>query len=111
MSLASPVACDSECKEGCSCNDGYILSGDVCVPSSQCGCIYEDNYYRTGQVFYPNGQCQEQCNCRQDGKVMDTLVDISAMAMHLLNIYSSDYNYFLRLNARNSNVDQMRSVR
>uniref|UniRef100_H2RJX0 Fc gamma binding protein n=1 Tax=Takifugu rubripes TaxID=31033 RepID=H2RJX0_TAKRU len=69
MSLVSPVACDSDCKEACSCDDEYILSGDVCVPLSQCGCLYDNKYYRTGQVFYPNGKCQEQCKCKQGGEV------------------------------------------
>lgn len=78
MGLITPVPYDSKCKEGCICNDGYILSGDVCVPLSQCGCFYDDNYYRVGQVFYPSGQCQERCMCKQDGEVMDT-VEMSAM--------------------------------
>lgn len=99
MSLVSPVACDSDCKEACSCDDGYILSGDVCVPLSQCGCLYDNNYYRTGQVFYPNGQCKEQCKCKQGGEVMDTQVEIFALEMYLLNIFSRDSNCFLRLNA------------
>uniref|UniRef100_A0A3B4Y5L9 Fc gamma binding protein n=1 Tax=Seriola lalandi dorsalis TaxID=1841481 RepID=A0A3B4Y5L9_SERLL len=68
-SLAPLSGCKVQCKEGCSCDDGYILSGDVCVPFSQCGCLYNDRYYRIGQVFYPNGQCQEECKCTQDGEV------------------------------------------
>lgn len=110
MSLVSPIACNSNCKEGCSCDDGYVLSGDVCVPMSRCGCLYNDYYYQSGQVFYPNGQCQEQCKCTKDGEVMDTQVYLSALEMYLLNICSIG-DYFLRLNARSSNVDQMRSVR
>lgn len=110
VSLVSPIDCESNCKEGCSCDDKYILSGEACIPTSRCGCLYDDNYYNFGQVFYPDGLCQERCKCMEDGEVMDTQVDISTLEMHLLNICSSD-NYFLRLNARSSNVDQMRSVR
>lgn len=110
MSLLRPIACNSNCKEVCSCDDGHILSGKVCVPMSKCGCLYDDQYYRTGQVFYPSGQCQEQCQCKHDGEVRDTQVDISALEMYLLNICSSA-KYFPRWNARSSNVDQMRSVR
>lgn len=111
MSLVSPIACNSNCKEGCSCDDRYILSGDVCVPMSKCGCLYDDKYYHSGQVFYPNEQCQEQCKCKQDGEVRDTQGDVSALEMYLLYICSTGNNYFLRLNARSSNVDQMRSVK
>lgn len=69
-SLIPSQGCDqSLCKEGCSCDEGHILSGDRCVPFSECGCLYDDRYYRIGQVFYPNGQCQEECKCKQDGEV------------------------------------------
>lgn len=69
QSLTPPQGCDAKCEEGCACDEGYILSGDRCVPFSECGCIYNDRYYRIGQVFYPNGKCQEECKCAQDGEV------------------------------------------
>uniref|UniRef100_A0A673AB09 Fc fragment of IgG binding protein n=1 Tax=Sphaeramia orbicularis TaxID=375764 RepID=A0A673AB09_9TELE len=68
-SLTSPQGCEAHCEEGCTCDEGHILSGDYCVPFSQCGCVYEDRYYRIGQVFYPNGKCEEECKCGQDGEV------------------------------------------
>lgn len=68
--LASPQGCREECAEGCSCDDGYILSGDECVQFSKCGCVYNDRYYRAGQVFYPNGQCEEECKCTPNGEVI-----------------------------------------
>lgn len=67
--------CQENCEEGCSCDEGYILSGDRCVPFSECGCLHNDRYYRIGQVFFPNGQCQERCKCNRDGEVMNTKVD------------------------------------
>uniref|UniRef100_A0A3P9H1N3 Fc fragment of IgG binding protein n=1 Tax=Oryzias latipes TaxID=8090 RepID=A0A3P9H1N3_ORYLA len=67
--LAPPPGCQAHCEEGCSCDEGYILSGDQCVPFSQCGCLYNDLYYRINEVFYPNGQCEEECKCTQDGEV------------------------------------------
>ncbi|KAK5892520.1 hypothetical protein CesoFtcFv8_012890 [Champsocephalus esox] len=70
QSLIPPQGCEAQCAEGCSCDEGYILSGDRCVPFSQCGCVYNDRYYRIGQVFYPNGQCQEECKCTQDDEVV-----------------------------------------
>uniref|UniRef100_A0A3Q1GW32 Fc gamma binding protein n=1 Tax=Acanthochromis polyacanthus TaxID=80966 RepID=A0A3Q1GW32_9TELE len=69
QSLAPPKGCKNHCEEGCSCDEGYILSGDKCVPFSECGCIHNDRYYRIGQVFYPNGKCEEECKCAQDGEV------------------------------------------
>ncbi|XP_035492191.1 IgGFc-binding protein [Scophthalmus maximus] len=69
QSLAPPQGCQSQCDEGCSCDEGYILSGNICVPFSNCGCVYNERYYRVGQVFYPNGQCNEECKCTQDGEV------------------------------------------
>nr|XP_054596325.1 IgGFc-binding protein [Nothobranchius furzeri] len=67
--LAPPQGCQASCKEGCICDEGFILSGNLCVPFSQCGCLYNERYYLVGEVFYPNGQCQEECKCSQDGKV------------------------------------------
>uniref|UniRef100_A0A3B3ZMR6 VWFD domain-containing protein n=1 Tax=Periophthalmus magnuspinnatus TaxID=409849 RepID=A0A3B3ZMR6_9GOBI len=69
QSLTPPRGCQELCEEGCSCDEGHILSGDSCVPFSQCGCVYQDRYYHIGQVFYPNGQCEEECKCGQDGEV------------------------------------------
>ncbi|XP_076016838.1 IgGFc-binding protein-like [Genypterus blacodes] len=69
-SLAPPQDCDSNCEEGCACDEGYILSGDCCIPFAQCGCRYNDRYYYIGQVFYPNGKCQEECKCNQGGEVV-----------------------------------------
>lgn len=74
-SLSSSKNCNTLCEESCACDEGYILSGDSCVPFSQCGCLYKDRYYRIGQVFYPNGQCQEECKCTKDGEVMDAKGD------------------------------------
>ncbi|XP_072317584.1 IgGFc-binding protein-like [Eucyclogobius newberryi] len=69
QSLSPPENCKELCKEDCACDDGYILSGDKCVESTECGCVYEERYYTFGQVFYPNGQCEEECKCGQDGEV------------------------------------------
>ena len=61
-----PVSCltidgDDNCtepsQEGCFCKNGYVLSGNKCVPKSQCGCIErnEDNvqYFPVSILLYP----------------------------------------------------------
>ncbi|KAI1901486.1 hypothetical protein AGOR_G00034930 [Albula goreensis] len=67
--LAPPVGCKSPCMEDCVCDEGYILSGDKCVPFSKCGCTLEGKYYKIGQTFYPHGKCEEECTCNDDGMV------------------------------------------
>ncbi|XP_069460992.1 IgGFc-binding protein-like [Ambystoma mexicanum] len=67
--LSSPAGCDARCTEGCFCNNGFILSGDTCVPVAQCGCIYNERYYKRGQEFYPGGQCKDLCTCGENGVV------------------------------------------
>ncbi|XP_018429293.1 PREDICTED: IgGFc-binding protein-like [Nanorana parkeri] len=68
--LSSPTGCDSPCKEGCYCNNGFILSGRKCVPIRDCGCVYQDKYYQKNEVFYPQGQCKQRCRCGDDGIVI-----------------------------------------
>ncbi|XP_053255686.1 IgGFc-binding protein-like [Podarcis raffonei] len=70
LSLFNPVACTTRCHEGCECNEGYVLSGDQCVPISQCGCVHQSFYYKAGDSFYLNGFCKERCVC-QVGGIMD----------------------------------------
>ncbi|XP_029432085.1 IgGFc-binding protein-like [Rhinatrema bivittatum] len=70
--LSSPENCNAPCSEGCFCDSGLILSGDKCVPNTDCGCVYNDTYYTKGDIFYPNGQCVEQCQCNENGTVACT---------------------------------------
>ncbi|XP_069057211.1 IgGFc-binding protein-like [Pleurodeles waltl] len=67
--LSAPAGCDALCGEGCACNDGFILSGDKCVPIADCGCLYKDQYYQRGQEFFSNSLCQERCQCGDNGAV------------------------------------------
>ncbi|KAF0045614.1 hypothetical protein F2P81_002143 [Scophthalmus maximus] len=39
-------SCNQPCVEGCICKSGLVLSGDKCVPLSECGCTDEDGKYR-----------------------------------------------------------------
>ncbi|XP_068097894.1 IgGFc-binding protein-like [Hyperolius riggenbachi] len=65
----APLACEKYYTEGCYCNDGFMLSGDDCVPLSKCGCVFENIYYKEGQEFYPDGVCQRKCLCDTNGIV------------------------------------------
>ncbi|KAH1179768.1 hypothetical protein KIL84_005818, partial [Mauremys mutica] len=68
-SLYVPTRCPSKCREGCVCNEGFVLSGDQCVPLSQCGCVHRGFYYKPGETFYPNGFCKQKCSCQAGGIV------------------------------------------
>ncbi|XP_075995597.1 IgGFc-binding protein-like [Genypterus blacodes] len=57
------AGCRAQCMEGCVCNQGFLQSGDECVPEKQCGCTYEGKYYQHGQLFYPDAKCEKQCTC------------------------------------------------
>ncbi|XP_053546112.1 IgGFc-binding protein-like [Bombina bombina] len=59
----SPERCTQPCKETCQCNDGYILSGDKCVPVENCGCSYNGRYYQPNQEFWSDDNCKVRCKC------------------------------------------------
>ncbi|NXX56649.1 FCGBP protein, partial [Scopus umbretta] len=67
-SIYTPVKCLEQCKEGCTCNEGFVFSGDECVPMSQCGCLYQDFYYKVEETFFPTKQ--EKCQCQAGGTVV-----------------------------------------
>ncbi|NXO49603.1 FCGBP protein, partial [Aramus guarauna] len=57
------------CTEGCFCNEGFLLSGDSCVPLAQCGCLHEGRYYKAGEEFFACPRCSERCTCKKTGEV------------------------------------------
>ncbi|CAJ1061895.1 IgGFc-binding protein-like [Xyrichtys novacula] len=61
--LDSETECNEPCVEGCQCDEGYVLSGEKCVPKSQCGCDYQDNYYPSGTTFWEDETCTSRCKC------------------------------------------------
>ncbi|XP_064161333.1 IgGFc-binding protein-like isoform X1 [Anguilla rostrata] len=68
--LFAPVACDGmPCAEGCTCSDGFLWSGNTCVPVAECGCARDGHYYKAGQVFFPEAQCDVRCVCLEGGVV------------------------------------------
>lgn len=45
LNMSAVDSCSSLPVEGCFCKEGYVLSGDKCVPESSCGCVDEKNQY------------------------------------------------------------------
>lgn len=60
-------SCNQPCVEGCVCNPGLILSGDKCVPLSECGCTDGDGNYRPVSVLRQNS-----LNCLLKKKILWT---------------------------------------
>ncbi|XP_041034717.1 zonadhesin-like [Carcharodon carcharias] len=62
--LSAPNDCSQPCVEGCVCDQGHVLSGDQCVPFSQCGCVDQERNYRPlGESWISKGDCTERCTC------------------------------------------------
>ncbi|KAM4693724.1 zonadhesin-like [Discoglossus pictus] len=69
--IFAPAVCDKPvaCMEGCACDDGYVLSGDKCVPLSQCGCRdSKDNYYEIDESWI-SPHCTQKCECKKGNKI------------------------------------------
>ncbi|XP_068098403.1 IgGFc-binding protein-like [Hyperolius riggenbachi] len=63
LTISSPSFCEDICIESCVCDDGFILSGDTCVPIANCGCSYQGLYYKTGETFFLDDSCSQLCEC------------------------------------------------
>ncbi|XP_060951875.1 zonadhesin, like [Limanda limanda] len=64
------VFCNQPCVEGCICNKDFVLSGDKCVPLSDCGCTDEDGQYRpTGDTWFTEMDCSERCKCNSNNNI------------------------------------------
>nr|XP_033779282.1 zonadhesin-like [Geotrypetes seraphini] len=66
--LAASSECSLPCTEGCACERGYVLSGEDCVPYSQCGSTFNNRYYPVNANFFQNN-CSENCICVTTGVV------------------------------------------
>ncbi|KAM8900426.1 zonadhesin, like isoform 2-T2 [Spinachia spinachia] len=64
-------SCNLSCVEGCVCNPGLILSGDKCVPLSECGCTDDaDGLYRpVGESWFTGTDCSERCKCNGNNNI------------------------------------------
>uniref|UniRef100_A0A672F631 VWFD domain-containing protein n=1 Tax=Salarias fasciatus TaxID=181472 RepID=A0A672F631_SALFA len=62
-SLSFPFTCDTQCQEGCQCDDGFVLNGNQCVPPTSCGCYHQGRYRHGGEQFKDGEECQSLCTC------------------------------------------------
>ncbi|XP_056153584.1 alpha-tectorin-like [Lampris incognitus] len=62
-SLSFPFLCTTVCQEGCQCDDGFLLSGNRCVPPIACGCHHQGRYRQAGEQFWDGEECQNLCTC------------------------------------------------
>ncbi|XP_063074849.1 IgGFc-binding protein-like [Engraulis encrasicolus] len=62
-SLTFPFLCNQQCQEGCQCDDGFLLSGDRCVPPTGCGCHHGGRYRQSGESYWHGEECQQICHC------------------------------------------------
>ncbi|XP_035385371.1 IgGFc-binding protein-like [Electrophorus electricus] len=62
-----PADCKTKCVASCTCNDGFLWSGNTCVPKNQCGCIYSNGgqkrYLRAGESIWADTTCSTKCTC------------------------------------------------
>ncbi|TSO05463.1 IgGFc-binding protein [Bagarius yarrelli] len=69
------AVCKANCVETCVCDEGYLWSGNKCVPKSQCGCMYksggEKRYLQAGESIWADGSCTKKCTCSSsNGQLM-----------------------------------------
>ncbi|XP_043539580.1 zonadhesin-like, partial [Chiloscyllium plagiosum] len=68
--LSAPSDCSGPCVEDCVCDVRHILSGDQCVPFTQCGCVDPDRNYRLlGESWMANEDCTKRCTCSSPSNI------------------------------------------
>lgn len=73
LNISAVDSCSSLPVEGCFCKEGYVLSGDKCVPESSCGCVDEKNqYYQLDESWFTNNSCTERCTCKAKNNITCT---------------------------------------
>ncbi|CAI9601658.1 unnamed protein product, partial [Staurois parvus] len=52
LDQSAPSDCNKPCTDACECDNGFVLSGHVCVPVSECGCFYNGKYYQVSFAMF-----------------------------------------------------------
>ncbi|XP_052610950.1 LOW QUALITY PROTEIN: zonadhesin [Peromyscus californicus insignis] len=53
----------STCEEGCTCQQGYVLHNDKCVPRIECGCQDTEGVLIPADKTWINRGCSQTCTC------------------------------------------------
>ncbi|XP_071422998.1 IgGFc-binding protein-like [Pithys albifrons albifrons] len=70
LNISAVDSCSSLPVEGCFCKEGYVLSGDKCVPESSCGCADEKNqYHQLNESWFTHYPCTERCTCKANNTI------------------------------------------
>ncbi|EOA93833.1 Zonadhesin, partial [Anas platyrhynchos] len=73
VSNSTATSCSLLPVEGCFCKEGYILSGDTCVPESSCG-LYTSTFFfffpQLGESWFTSYSCNERCTCNAKNKIV-----------------------------------------
>ncbi|XP_009332378.1 PREDICTED: uncharacterized protein LOC103925393 [Pygoscelis adeliae] len=73
FNMSAVDSCSSLPVEGCFCKEGYVLSGDKCVPESSCGCVDEKNqYHQLDESWFTSYPCTERCSCKANNTITCT---------------------------------------
>ncbi|KAM9316560.1 IgGFc-binding protein-like [Gastrophryne carolinensis] len=64
----APNNCNKPCTDACECDHGFVLSGQACVPLSECGCFYDGKYYPKDETLW-EGECERYCTCEGNNQM------------------------------------------
>ncbi|XP_026549084.1 IgGFc-binding protein-like, partial [Notechis scutatus] len=60
---SAPSTCKNTCAQICQCDEGFVRSGEKCIPVDTCSCIYQGVTYKAGEEFWGDEDCQSHCKC------------------------------------------------
>jgi hypothetical protein len=78
--LTAETTCESEAQKGCTCKQGYVLSGFECVKVEDCGCTIQNQYFKKGREW-GDEECGTKFICEGGNKVVEailTCADVNA---------------------------------